>query len=299
MDEPRRSAFGVAFDLLRCSQWVKNVFVFGALVFGNALLVPEKAKAALLAFVLFCAVTSAAYIHNDVSDLEIDRLHPRKRMRPLAAGIVSVATARVVQAALLVVGVGGAALFLPRILPLLIGYVLLNVLYSGVLKQLLLLDVMAIAVGFVIRVEAGCEAVEIDPSVWIVLCTFVLALFLALGKRRHELLEMAAVGAVNGGNGRATYTTEFLEQTMTIASAVTIVCYAMFSRAPETLEVHGTRSLIYTIPFVVYGLFRYQWLTYDGEGRGDPGEIVFTDRPLQATIALWIAACVAIVYLKW
>ncbi len=299
MDEPRRSPILVTLDLLRVNQWLKNVFVFGPLVFGRALLSTEKFSAALLAFGLFSAVTSAAYIHNDISDIETDRLHPRKRLRPIAAGTVSVPVARAAQIVLLVIGLGGAALFEWSILRLLVAYVILNILYSGVLKRLVLLDVMAIAIGFVMRVQVGCRAVEIDPSVWILLCTFVLALFLGLGKRRHELIEAMAAGGEPQSNGRASYTTDFLAQTMGIASAVTIVCYAVFTVAPETRAVHGTVSLIYTVPFVVYGLFRYQWLTYDPAGRGDPGDIVATDRPLQVTILVWIVTCVAIVYLKW
>ena len=299
MSEAPQSRLWVAVHLLRCDQWVKNVFVFGALIFGKAVFVPEKVEAALVAFALFSAVTSAAYIHNDISDLKSDRLHPRKRRRPIASGAVSIPVARVVQVLLLAAGLGGAAVFQPQNLDMLVAYFVLNLLYSGILKQLVLLDVMCIAIGFVMRVLTGCEAVNIDPSVWILLCTFVLALFLGLGKRRHELLEGAGDGVARQANGRATYGTEFLEQAMGIASAVTIVCYAVFTAAPETKEVHGTTKLVYTVPFVVYGMLRYQWLLHDAGRGGDPGEIVATDRPLQLTILSWILTCGALLYWQW
>jgi 4-hydroxybenzoate polyprenyltransferase len=285
-----------AAGLLRCNQWIKNGFVFAGMLFGHLASLASWASAAV-AFLLFSAIASASYIQNDLADREADRQHVTKRHRPIASGAVSPATARMVQAALLAIGLGGAALFDIRILGVLGGYVALNVAYSNFLKHQVVLDVMVIGVGFVMRVIVGCLAVRVAPSVWILLCTFLLALYLGFGKRRHELLLMEA-GMKGHRRVLDNYSVKSLDQMIMVVSALTITSYIMFTVWPDTVAYHGTAKLVYTLPFVLYGLFRYDYLIYHAEESGDPTDTLFTDRPLLATLVLWAAACAAIIYWK-
>jgi 4-hydroxybenzoate polyprenyltransferase len=206
-----------------------------------------------------------------------------------------VGAAQILYVVLMGAGFVGALVWVPAVFPYLAGYALLNVGYSFGLRRFELLDVISIATGFVLRVQAGCAAMPIDPSAWILLCTFVLALFLGFGKRRFELVEGVTVGTLMDDR-RATYETRFLDHMMSISSAVVIVCYTMFTIWPTTVAVHGTDDLIYTVPFVIYGVFRYQWAIYHGGTSGDPGDFVWRDRPLMAAIVLWGLACLLLVY---
>lgn len=291
----RRGHLRAVLALMRCDQWVKNAFVFGGLVFGKGLTDPVKVQAALTTFALFCVVSSAAYVMNDVADLEADRRHPRKSRRPVAAGEISVTTAQLLYVVLMAAGLVGALAWVPAVFPMLAAYAVLNVSYSFGLRRFELLDVISIAVGFVLRVQAGCAAMPIDPSAWILLCTFVLALFLGFGKRRFELVEGVTAGALQDDR-RAGYETRFLDHMMSVSSAVVIVCYSMFTVWPSTVAIHGTDRLIYTVPFVIYGVFRYQWAIYHGGTSGDPGAFVWRDRPLMAAIVLWGLACLTLLY---
>lgn len=294
---PPQTTGRAAVALLRCDQWIKNVFVFAGLLFGSRFHALEHWLHAGIAFVLFCAVASAAYIYNDIVDEDADRTHPVKRHRPLASGAISVGTARVIQGILLAGGLGGAALFDREILGVLIGYALLNVLYSHILKHQVVIDVMVIAIGFVLRVVAGCIAVAVVPSVWILLCTFLLALFLGFGKRRHELLLVE--GGMRGHRQVLdSYGIKFLDQMIVVVSALTITCYIMFTVWPDTVQRHGTANLVYTVPLVLYGLFRYDFLVYRAEEGGNPTDLMLTDRPLLLTLLLWAIACLAIIYWK-
>lgn len=291
----RRGVLRAVVALMRPDQWVKNSFVLGGLVFGQGLTDPVKVGSVLTTFALFCIISSAAYVMNDVADLEADREHPRKCRRPIAAGDISLTAAHILYVVLMGAGFVGALLWVPAAFPYLAGYALLNVGYSFGLRRFELLDVISIATGFVLRVQAGCAAMPIDPSAWILLCTFVLALFLGFGKRRFELVEGVTAGTVTDDR-RATYETRFLDHMMSISSAVVVVCYTMFTIWPTTVAVHGTDALIYTVPFVIYGVFRYQWAIYHGGTSGDPGDFVWRDRPLMVAIILWGLACLVLVY---
>jgi 4-hydroxybenzoate polyprenyltransferase len=243
-------------------------------------------------------VASAAYIHNDIADREADRCHPTKARRPIASGAVRVPAARAVQLALLLVGLGGAALFDRRVTAILVAYTALNLAYSRWLKHMVVLDVMVIATGFVLRVLAGCAAVAVRPSTWIVLCTFLLALFLGFGKRRHELLVI--------GDGRdehrpvlGSYGVGFLDQMISVVSAVTVMCYVMYTVSPDTVALHGTTALVYTVPFVIYGIFRYDFLVYKADQGGSPTTLFLTDRPLLLAVVLWAVTSVVLVNGTW
>jgi 4-hydroxybenzoate polyprenyltransferase len=288
------SAVQVAWHLLRCDEWLKNVFVFAGLLFIGPPFVTEQLGQAALGFALFSAVASAVYIHNDIVDRESDLQHPVKRNRPIAAGRVSPGVARVIQLLLLAVGFAGAMVLPDRFPRLLASYVVLNFVYTAALKKMVILDVMALAAGFVLRVEAGCAAIGAEASSWLVLCTFLLALLMGFGKRRHELL---LAGAVTQDHRAVLerYSRALLDQMIGIASGCTIVGYAIFTTSWRTVSVHGTANLVYTVPFVVYGIFRYQLLIFRGGG-GDPTELVLGDFPLLVTIVLWLVACVGILY---
>jgi len=267
-------------------QWIKNAFVFCGVLFSGRFMDPASLVRATLTFVAFCLVASAGYIDNDIADREADRLHPLKARRPVAAGQITVGTARLLSALLLVVGIAIAWWMGRRVGTLLLLYAVLSAAYSRRLKHVVVLDVLAIATGFVLRVVAGCAVIEIVPSRWLLLCAFMLAAFLGFGKRRHEALLL-------GGHETphrpvlASYSIGFLDQLISVASALTLTCYIMFTMWPETIERHGTTDLVYTVPLVMYGLFRYDFLIHRESGGGDPGHTLFTDRHILAVVVLW------------
>lgn len=280
---------------LRPAQWAKNLFVLAPLVFGDLLLVERAATRAFLALVAFCCAASAVYLINDLRDREEDRRHPLKRLRPLAAGTLGVSTAIV--AVVVLAGAAFAASFylgLPfaRILG---AYLVLNVLYTLWFKHMVILDVMSISLGFVLRVEAGAEATGVGVSRWLFLCTTFLALFLAFSKRRHEITLLA--GAASGQRPVLDhYSPAFLDQMINVVTASAVVSYALYAVAPETVRKYHTENLVYTIPLVLYGIFRYLYLMYQRPGERNPTEAILRDPPFLLNILLWGLAVLWIVY---
>ncbi len=282
---------------LRPSQWAKNLFVLAPAVFGSLLLNPESAVRAALAFAAFCLASSSVYLVNDIRDREEDRRHPRKRHRPLAAGTLSVTAA--VAAVLVLAGAAAAlAVYLGAGFAAVLGaYLVLNVLYTFWLKHMVILDVMSISLGFVLRVEAGARASGVEVSRWLLLCTIFLALFLAFSKRRHEITLLA--GAASGQRRVLDqYSPAFLDQMINVVTASSVVSYALYSVAPETVQKYKTGDLVYTIPMVLYGIFRYLYLMYQQSGDRNPTEAILRDPPFLINMALWGAAVVWIVYLR-
>lgn len=277
---------------LRPGQWVKNLFVLAPLLFGKAVLRPEATLRTLVAFAAFCAVASALYLVNDVLDRERDRDHPLKRYRPIASEAVSVGTALVTSAVLLAAGTALLVARAPEALTATLVYAAVTALYSLVLKSVPLLDVFVISSGFVLRVLAGSAAARVAPSHWLLLCTFFLALFLALSKRRGELV-------LRGSAGRPSLEAvpeRLLESFENVALGTTVVAYALYTVAPETVAWFGTDRLLVTVPFVVFGLFRWRLLEVRGGGE-DASTDLFTDRGLLLTVVLWGATCAALIYL--
>ena len=280
---------------LRPAQWAKNAFVLAPLVFAHRLEEPRLLAAAALAFVAFCAASSAVYLVNDLADREQDRQHPVKRLRPIAAGALPAPAAWV--AALVLAA--AAALAATRLDPLfgvcLAAYVALNLLYTFGLKHIVILDVMSISAGFVLRVMAGAAAIGVVVSSWLLLCTTFVALFLAFSKRRHELMLLADAAA---GQRRVLdqYSPTFLDQMINVTTASTVICYALYAVAPETAARLGTRYLIATLPLVLYGIFRYLYLLYQRPGPRNPTEAILRDAPFLANLALWAGLVVALVY---
>ena len=282
---------------LRPTQWAKNLFVLAPAVFAGVLLDERVAVRVALALVAFCFASSAVYLVNDLRDREEDRRHPLKRHRPLAAGTLSVPAAVV---AVVVLAGAAAAISLYLGLPfalILGGYLLLNLLYTLRLKHMVILDVMAISMGFVLRVEAGAEASDVAVSRWLFLCTTFLALFLAFSKRRHEITLLAGEAA---GQRRVLdqYSPAFLDQMINVVTASSVVSYALYAVAPETVQKYHTYDLVYTIPMVLYGIFRYLYLMYQQPGERNPTEAILRDPPFLINMVLWGAAVVWIVYFR-
>ncbi|MFI4941702.1 MAG: decaprenyl-phosphate phosphoribosyltransferase [Burkholderiales bacterium] len=279
---------------LRPYQWIKNLVVLAALVFSKHLFDVDAAARAGLAFLVFCALASAVYLVNDILDLERDRLHPAKRTRPIASGQLSVGPARIAAAVLLVVALAGSLALGPGFRICAGSYAVLGIAYSLSLKHAVILDVLTVALGFVLRAVAGAVAIGVHFSPWLVVCTLLLALFLALAKRRHELVSLGDAAAHR--SSLAEYSPYLLDQMIAVVTASCLTAYAFYTLAPETVEKYKTEQLALTIPFVIYGIFRYLYLVHRREQGGSPGDVLLTDRPLLATVALWAVAMVLIVY---
>jgi len=279
---------------LRPRQWVKNLFIFGGLVFGQQLFTPAL-WTALAAFVVFCALSGAIYLLNDVADRDKDRLHPDKRTRPIAAGRLPVRSAVATAVALIVAGLA-AADWLSRPFALAaVAYVVLLSAYSVWLKHVVIVDVLVVALGFVLRAAAGALAIGVAISGWLLICTILLALFLALGKRRHEVLTLEA-DAAGHRPILAEYSAGLLDQMIAVVTASTVTAYALYTMSPETVAKFHTPLLPATLPFVLYGVFRYLYLLYHRQLGGNPSDIVVHDRPLLLNTLLWLVVVLLIIY---
>jgi 4-hydroxybenzoate polyprenyltransferase len=269
--------------------------VFAALVFSKHLFERGPLLRSLLAFALFCALSGAVYLLNDVADVERDRLHPVKRRRPVASGELAVRTAALVAAGLGLAALGGSWLLGPAVLISAACYVVLNLLYSLWLKEVVIVDVLAVSLGFVIRAVAGGVAIGVAVSDWLLICTVLFALFLSLSKRRHELTSLSDAAPGHRAS-LAEYSPYLLDQMIGVVTASCLMAYAFYTTAEETRQKFQTDRLAWTIPFVLYGIFRYLYLVHQKEKGGSPTDVLLTDRPLLVAVALWAAAVVAIVY---
>lgn len=281
--------------LLRPAHWAKNVFVLAPLVFAQRLNDPPSVRSGLMAFAAFCLASSAVYVFNDIRDRTEDRLHPMKRFRPIAAGDVSVFAATVLGLGLAAVSLALAASLGWPFFTILAIYLVLNQLYSAGLKHTVILDVMIVSLGFVLRVLAGGAAVHVQVSAWLLLCTFFIALFLAFSKRRHELI-LLAEDASGQRPVLSHYSPEFLDQMINVVTASTVVAYAMYAISPETVEKFHTQHLIYTIPMVLFGIFRYLYLIYQRHTNRNPTEAILRDPPFLINLLIWAMAALWIVY---
>jgi len=282
--------------LLRVRQWTKNLAVFAALVFARRLTDPASLAEVMEAFVAFCLASSAAYIVNDIRDRDADRLHPVKSRRPIAAGAVGVGEAWVLAAVLVAAAFAAAALSGVRLVASVAAYLALQAAYNLKLKHVPTLEVFALAAGFVIRVAAGAWILAVEVSPWLLLCTMNLALFLALAKRRHELIEMED-GAGAHRKVLDSYSPHLLDQMISIVAAATVVTYALYTLAEQTVRKFGSAHMIWTTPFVILGVFRYLYLIHQKKLGGSPEWVLLTDLPILATVVLWAATAAAIVYL--
>jgi 4-hydroxybenzoate polyprenyltransferase len=280
---------------LRPRQWTKNLFVFAGLIFSQSLGQPAAVGRVVLAFVLFCALSGGVYLVNDVVDAERDRSHPQKRHRPVAAGRLDPGRALGIGGGLLVLACAAAFALSIRFGLVAVAYAGLLGLYSAGLKHVVILDALIIAAGFVLRALGGVVVIEAEFSRWLLLCTILLSLFLTFGKRRHELLVLEG-NALDHRPSLSEYSPELLDQMIAVVTASTLMAYALYTVAPETAEKLGTSHLPLTIPFVLYGIFRYLYLLYRRDLGGDPSEHLLTDRALLLDVGLWAATVVVLLY---
>ena len=279
---------------MRPEQWLKNGFVLAPIVFSGLVGDSNAWLRTILAVIAFCAASSAVYLVNDVIDREADRQHPVKQNRPIASGEVSVSTA-VVVAVVLVAAAIAISMWLGGWFPtILIAYVVLVLLYSAVLKRAVFLDVLVVAAGFVLRVVGGAVAIDVPVSHWILVVAYLLALYLALGKRRSEL---ALLGG-DAGNHRLVlghYTLPMVDQAISVVLGATVVAYALYTVAPDTVAKVGSVGLLATVPIVLYGLFRYLYLLHRHELGGSPTKALLTDRPLLVCVVVWLAVAAVVI----
>ena len=281
---------------MRPRQWTKNGFVFFGLIFDKQLFIVEPFLRTLAGFFLFCLVSSAVYLFNDIADVEADRNHPEKKFRPIASGQLPVNVATTAAILLTIVSLGLGYLLSPMFALILTAYLITNLLYSRWLKHVAILDVLIVSSGFVFRVAAGVALITVERfSPWLYMITILFSLYIGLGKRRAEL-NLLAQGASAHRKVFDGYTLPLLDQYITIVSGMTIVAYSLYTfSAPNLPENH---SMMLTIPFVVYGIFRYLQLIQMGHAAGSPDEVALKDRPLQMTVLLWGLAVIAIFYLS-
>ena len=280
---------------MRPRQWIKNLVVFAALIFAKKLNDPGTVVQSALAFLLFCSLSGGVYILNDLFDADRDRRHPLKAQRPIASrrlGTVAALTAAVL---LLCGSLMGGFVLSPAYGAVLLLYVVLNLVYSLWLKEVVILDVMVIASGFVLRAVGGALVIDVTISTWLILCTVLLSLFLAFCKRRQELESLE--GAHEHRAILREYSIDFLDQMISVVTASTLIAYMFYTVSPEVEDKLGTQHLYLTVPFVLYGIFRYLYLVHlRGEG-GNPAQSLLTDRPLLLCVGLWALTVVILVYL--
>lgn len=286
---------GPLFRALRPVQWVKNVFVLAPLVFAEHLGDVDLLIKAGISFLAFCFAASSIYLVNDLRDREEDRRHPLKKHRPIASGALPVGVATVA-AVLLSLAALGAAFYLGlQFIIYLAVYLAINLLYSSVLKKIVILDVMAVSSGYVLRVMAGAAAIDVQVSKWLLLCSIFLALLLIFSKRRHEIV-LLGEGAAEHRAVLGHYSAAFLDQMINVVTASTVVSYALYAVDDHTVERFGSDALVYTLPLVLYGIFRHLYLIYQRNDIHDPTVALLKDPPLIINVVLWGAAVLAIVY---
>jgi 4-hydroxybenzoate polyprenyltransferase len=285
--------------ILRPSHWSKNIFVFAALIFGKNLLGPAEevllaVGSALGGFVCFSLAASSIYIFNDIVDREADRLHPEKCNRPITAGGVSIGSAAVLSVICGIVAILCSYMLAQALAIIIVTYIVLMVLYSLLLKQMMILDCVVVSIGFCLRAVAGAVVVGVFISPWLVICTFALCLFLGFGKRRSEIAQLRE----NSEYFRKTlagYTPELLAHMLDVTSGLAIVCFLLYAMDERTLRTFGTTNLVYTTPLVLYCVFRFSALIQKGRYSG-PVQLILKDRPFQLGFALWVLACIGVIY---
>ena len=280
---------------LRPGQWTKNLFVFAGILFSQNIFESSLLVRAVCAFLVFCLLSGTVYIINDLTDLSQDRSHPSKCKRPLASGGLTVPHAVVSSIILACLSLGfsyclGLSFFLIALV-----YLLLQMAYSFYLKRIIIIDVFAIAFGFMLRVVAGAAVISVEISSWLLICTILLALLLGFGKRRHELVSLAN-GAENRRKPSGEYSSHLLDQMISVVTSSTVVAYTLYTISGETTMKFGSKNLIFSIPFVLYGVFRYLYIMHRKSSGGDPANVLITDRPLTVCVVLWMLTVGFVLY---
>lgn len=276
-------------QILRPKQWIKNGFVFAALIFSGKFMDISLLKNNIYAFILFCLTSSTIYVLNDIVDIEKDKLHPEKKKRPLPSGLISKKVAIILDIVLLIIVIS-CSFENNKVFIILLSYIIMNILYSFKLKNIVIIDVMIITLGFVMRVEAGSFATGVAISPWLLLCTMLLSLFLAINKRKSELITL------KGKSGKhrkilEEYSIEFLDSMLNLVTPAILIAYCLY-----TFNSVQSKNMMFTIPFVLYGLFRYQYLMLRENIGGKPEDVLTKDMPFLINIILWIISIFIIIY---
>jgi len=286
----------LVLEEIRPSQWVKNVFVLSPLLFSKSLSDPEQVAVAALGTILFCLVSGAVYLVNDVFDAERDRKHFANRGRPIASGRLGIYPALTAAAVLFASGALCGLALDRRFGYVIVGYFVMNYAYSAGLKRLVFVDVMIIATGFVLRVVGGCLALDVLISPWIVVCTFLLSTFLALCKRRHELVTAGPdAGAIRGALEH--YSLDYLDHLISMFGGMTILSYCLYSISTNVVEKFNTQYMLLSVPPVIFGVARYMYLVHERLYHGNPTNVVLNDRPFQINLLVWVGIVAAVLYL--
>jgi 4-hydroxybenzoate polyprenyltransferase len=290
-----RSRMPALLEAMRPKQWSKNIFVLAGIVFAGRLFEPQAVLRVLICFALFCAAASSVYLANDIADRETDVHHPTKRRRPIASGRLSVGVARIAAVVLAAAALVGAFLLNRETAVIVTAYLVATFCYSFGLKRVFLLDTMIVAAGFVLRAAAGAAAISAEISPWLLVCSFLLSLYLALGKRRAELVLLGeAASSHRAALGQ--YSLPLVDSWLTALSAAAIVSYAIYTQSPRTVEHFGTSNLLYTVPFVIYALFRYQHHVVRLDAGGDPGALLVSDKGLWIALLGWGLTAAIVIY---
>lgn len=281
--------------LIRPSHWIKNIALLAGLIFSKNFFNFEKVWLVIAAFFIFSLASSSVYIINDIFDADRDKIHPVKKSRPIASGRIRIRTALFIASFLALAALLLSAVLNPLFMMFVAAYIAIEVFYSITLKNIVILDIFCIASGFLIRVICGAVVINVPVSSWLLICSIFLALFLALSKRRSEMLLFKD----NAGEHRpvlANYSLIFIDQMITVVSASAIVCYCLYTASETTVAKFHTRDLGYTIPFVVYGVFRYLYLVYKEEKGGAPERLIVSDKPLLLNLILYIIVAIVAIY---
>ena len=275
------------FKTMRPRQWTKNLLVFAALIFSQNLSNLPMVSDATIAFIIFCLLSGSVYTLNDLLDVKQDRTHPKKSQRPLASGKLQPPIAIVSGSILVLLSLANAFWLNTNFGFIALGYFILQIAYSTALKHIVILDVLAVSIGFVLRAIAGAEVINVPISSWLLVCTILLALFLSLGKRRHEII-LLEDNAADHRKILFEYSPALLDQMISVVTASTVVAYALYTMSAETINKFQTDNLKFTIPFVLYGIFRYLYLIHQKSEGGSPEKILLNDRPLLINIILYL-----------
>ena len=283
------------FIALRPKHWIKNMFIFLPLIFGKKLFISPLNTNTVLAFFLFSIAASAVYLMNDIIDCEKDKKHPAKKMRPIAAGKVSTNKAVITSIRLGSIAIAGASLLSIKFCSIIMIYLIANIIYSKLLKEAVIIDVFCIAIFFFLRVLAGGIIAETEISHWLLIMTTLIALFLSLNKRRQELL----ITDQNLQDRRVVldkYNTYFIDQMIAVITSSVVISYMLYTVDERTVSVFGSKNLIYSVPFVYYGIFRYLYLIHKANADGDPTKLFLSDFKMQLNVILWLIVCSVVIY---
>jgi 4-hydroxybenzoate polyprenyltransferase len=281
---------------MRPKQWTKNIILFAPLIFSQNITNKQLAISSLISFMVFCMLSGSVYILNDLIDIKQDKVHPLKSKRPLASGRLRPIYAVITLLVLLALSAYISLTYLNYLFILVAGsYLILQVAYSTVLKHIVIIDVFSIAAGFLLRVIAGAEAIDVAFSTWLFFCTILLALFLALSKRRHEII-LLDEKAINHRKILFEYSADLLDQMISIVTTTTLIAYILYTISPETVNKFGTDNLKYTVPFVLYGIFRYLYLMHQKNEGGSPERVLLNDKPILITVILYCLTACFILY---